>query len=295
QKSDLIIAVGMRFSDRILGKMDTFGAKAKVIHIDIDPAEIGKNRSVDIPIVGDIKHILKDINPLLKKARISDHKDWIKQIDKWKTDLDDVKLLDKTRKKDKIYARDVIGEISRQTKGDALIAADVGQNQMWTARFYEFTQPYHHLSSGGVGSMGYGFPAAIGAKMGQPKKEVWAIVGDGGFQMNCQELITLIQEKIDIKIAILNNGFLGMVRQWQDLLYKKNYSGVNLLNPDFVKMAEASGVTGMRCQWPKDLKKTIEKARKTKGPVLLEFICEKEENVFPMVPPNTPLEDTWVE
>ena len=287
--SDLVIGIGLRFDDRILGNPQKFAPSAKVIHIDIDRAEIGKNRVCDIPIVGDVKLIIPKIT---EKLKAKDHQKWLSQVKKW-----DEQKKEKTqsKKSKNMSAREVIKMISKITKGEAIVAADVGQNQMWTANFYDFTSPRNHLSSGGLGDMGFGVPAAMGAKVAFPEKEVLAIVGDGGFQMNMQELMTLMQDKINIKIIILNNGFLGMVRQWQELFYNKNYSYTPLLSPDFIMLANSFGLKAERFF---DLKKAeigFKKALKHQGPYLLEMITEKEENVFPMVSPGNSLKETRLE
>lgn len=294
--SDLIIGIGLRFDDRILGNPKDFASNAKVIHIDIDRAEIGKNRVVDIPIVGDAKLIIPAISKDLKPKN---HTDWLNQVQKW--DEEKTAKLQKTTicKGDicpsgKMSAKAVVKMISKVTKGNAIVAADVGQNQMWTANYYEFASPRNHLSSGGLGDMGYSIPAAMGAKIAREKDTVIAICGDGGFQMNSQELMTLIQDKIDVKIVILNNGFLGMVRQWQELFYKKNYSYTTLLSPDFVKLAESYGLKAWKAENIKDAEKYLTEALNHKGPTLINMIVESEENVFPMVSPGASLKDTRI-
>lgn len=289
--SDLVIGIGLRFDDRILGKIDDFAPNAEVIHIDIDRAEIDKNRRVDVPIVGDTKKV---IPALLEGVKVKNHSAWIKQIRAWNEEKDR-KLQATTKKATRIRARAVIEMISRITDGKAVIAADVGQNQMWTANFYDFAHPRNHLSSGGLGSMGYALPAAMGAKIARPKEDVVCICGDGGFQMNMQELTTLVQDKIDVKIVILNNGFLGMVRQWQELFYKKNYSYTPLLSPDFCRLAESCGIKAWRAKTIAEGEKYFREALKHKGPTLVEMITEQEENVFPMVAPGASLKDTRVE
>ncbi len=277
QDSDLIIAIGARFDDRVTGKIDEFAPHAKVIHVDIDPCAISKNVKVDIPIVGDANTVLLDLIKDIKKPDISN---WHKQIEGWK------KKFPLTYKNDsKLRPQYVVEEIYNLTKGEAIITTEVGQNQMWAAQFYKCNTPRQFLSSGGFGTMGYGLPAAVGAQVGCPKKTVFDIAGDGSIQMNIQELTTAVSNKLPIKVAILNNGYLGMVRQWQELFYKKRYSHTKLeCCPDFVKLAEAYGAVGMRITKKKDVKKAIKAALKIKKPVLMDFRVEPEENVFPMVP-----------
>ncbi|MBP7056226.1 MAG: biosynthetic-type acetolactate synthase large subunit [Candidatus Omnitrophica bacterium] len=277
-ESDLIISVGARFDDRVTGKLDAFAPNAQVIHIDIDPASVSKNVEVDIPIVGDCKTVLKQLNKLVKKPDIAS---WVKRIEELKKEHP-LKYKDD----DKLRPQYVIEELWKATKGDAIICTEVGQHQMWSAQFYKFTRPRTMLSSGGLGTMGYGFPAAIGAQIGKPKSVVIDIAGDGSIQMNIQELATAVVNKLPVKIIILNNGCLGMVRQWQELFYKKRYSYTCLAGdgPDFVKLAEAYGAVGMRVTNKKDVRPAIDKALKTDGLVIMDFIVEGEENVFPMVP-----------
>ncbi len=277
-ESDLIIAVGARFDDRVTGKLDAFAPHAKVIHIDIDPASVSKSVEVDIPIVGDAKAVLKQLNKLVKKP---DTKDWLKRIEQWRK-THPLKYKDD----DKLRPQYILEEIYRATAGDAIIATDVGQHQMWTAQFYKFTKPRTMISSGGLGTMGYGFPAAIGAQIGKPKATVFDITGDGSIQMNIQELATAVINKLPIKVAIMNNCYLGMVRQWQELFYKKRYSYTCLGGtcPDFVKLAESYGAVGIRVMKKEEVRPAIEKALKTEATVFLDFHIEQEENVFPMVP-----------
>ena len=289
--SDLVIGIGLRFDDRITGKLNEFAKHAKVIHVDIDPAEIGKNRSVDVPIVADVKNVLQTFLANLKQEHSGK---WIEQIKKWKTEHDK-KIIQQMKtpknKEDKqLRAYDAIRLINDATKSQAIITSDVGQNQMWVAQYYDFQSPEQYLSSGGLGCMGFSLPASIGAQIAVPDREVWAIMGDGGFQMNSQELMTVVQEKLNIKIVILNNGFLGMIRQWQDLFYDKNYSSSRLLSPDLVKLAEAYGIKGLRAKSVTEAKKIITQARKHKGPVLLDLQTIPEENVFPMVAPGSTLD-----
>ncbi len=276
-ESDLIIAVGARFDDRVTGKLEAFAPHAKIIHIDIDPSAISKNVKVDIPIVGDARNILSQLNKLVQAVQI---KKWHEEIGNWK------KKFPLTYKKDdNLRPQYVVEQIYELTGGRAIICTEVGQNQMWAAQFYQYTQPRTYISSGGLGTMGYGFPAAIGVQVGKPKALVFDIAGDGSFQMNVQELATAVTNKLPVKIAILNNSSLGMVRQWQELFYKKRYSYTQLLNPDFVKIAQAYGAKGIRIEKKKDVRQAIEKALSIKDlPVVLDFIVENEENVFPMVP-----------
>jgi len=277
QESDLIIAIGARFDDRVTGKIEEFAPGAKIIHIDIDPCAISKNVAVDVPVVGDAKSVLGDLLKNVKKPEISE---WHKQIDIWK------KKYPLMYKNDsKLRPQYVVEEIYNITKGEAIITTEVGQNQMWASQFYKYDRPRQFISSGGLGTMGYGFPAAIGVQMGCPKKVVFDIAGDGSIQMNIQELTTAVANKLPVKVAILNNGYLGMVRQWQELFYKKRYSYTKLeCCPDFVKLAEAYGAVGMRITKKEDVRKAIKDALKINKPVLMDFRVEPEENVFPMVP-----------
>lgn len=284
-QADLLIAVGARFDDRVTGDLSKFAPHAKVIHIDIDPAEIGKNVPADIPIVGDCKAVLQ---VLVEKVREKREDEWLNQIEEWKREYPLVYY----EEEGVISPQRVIEEIYRVTEGRAICTADVGQHQMWLAQYYHFDYPRRHISSGGLGTMGYGFPAAIGAALARPDLPVWSITGDGGFQMTAQELSTAKNYDIPVKIAIINNFYLGMVRQWQELLYERRYSSSDLHdNPDFVKMAEAYDVPALRCTKPEDLRSTLEKAMEIPGPVLLDIHVKKEENVFPMIPSGMSVAD----
>ncbi|MCQ4574731.1 MAG: biosynthetic-type acetolactate synthase large subunit [Candidatus Brocadiales bacterium] len=278
QESDLLIAVGSRFDDRVTGKLDEFAPHAKIIHVDIDPASISKNLRVDIPVVGDAGNIL---TKLIELVRFVDRKQWFDKIGEWKKKFP----LTYDNSGDDVKPQYVVEQIYEATKGDAIITTEVGQNQMWAAHYYTFTRPRSFISSGGLGTMGYGFPAAIGAQLGCPDKTVIDIAGDGSIQMNIQELATVVHNKLPVKIAILNNGYLGMVRQWQELFYNKRYSHTTLNgNPDFVKVAEAYGAKGFRVDKKEDVRPVIDKALSIKGPVVMDFRVTQEENVFPMVP-----------
>ncbi|MDD4910574.1 MAG: biosynthetic-type acetolactate synthase large subunit [Candidatus Omnitrophica bacterium] len=276
-ESDLIIAVGARFDDRVTGRLDVFAPYAKIIHIDIDPASISKNVNVDIPIVGDAKTILAGLLPLIKKA--PDTAAWLKQVEKWRKDLPL-----KYGSSGKIKPQYVIEQIYEATRGEAIITTEVGQNQMWAAQWYKYEKPRTFISSGGLGTMGFGFPAAMGAKMGCPDKIVFDIAGDGSIQMNIQELATCVCNKIPVKVAILNNHYLGMVRQWQELFYNRRYSQTCITGPDFVKLAESYGAAGIRVTKKEEVRPAIEKALSIDNVVFMDFQIEEEENVFPMVP-----------
>jgi acetolactate synthase-1/2/3 large subunit len=286
--ADLIIAIGMRFDDRATGRVSGFAPDAKIIHIDIDAAEIGKNVRVDVPIVGDAKNILKELNKLITQT---EHVDWVGQLDKWRREHPSISIRDC----DEILPQYVVRQIYEITKGDAIIVTGVGQNQMWAAQHYFFDKPNSLITSGGLGTMGFELPAAMGAKVGRPDETVWCIAGDGGFQMTIQELATIEKEKIAVKIAILNNGFLGMVRQWQDLFYEKRYVATPLNCPDFVKIAEAYCIPGLTVKHKKDVAPAIKKAMDEPGPFLINFMVEPEENVYPMVPPGASLAEVMEE
>ena len=278
-EADLIIAAGMRFDDRVTGNPQKFIPNAKIIHIDIDPAEIGKNKLIDVPIVGDLKNVLTDLN---EKAPKVSHDEWLKQIKKWKKDYS---LIYRKTKDDILIPQEILSEIDKITKGNVIVATDVGQHQMWAAQFLTFNNPYSILTSGGAGTMGFGLPAAIGAQVANPNKKVLAVVGDGGFQMTFQELMLIKEYNLPVKIFIINNSYLGMVRQWQELFHEKRYSSVDLsYNPDFIKIGEAYGIKSIQLTNKKDLKKNLKKILESDEAVLVECIVEKEENVYPMIP-----------
>ena len=276
-EADLILAVGARFDDRVTGRLDAFAPHAKIVHIDIDPASISKNVRVDVPIVGDANNILGELLGEIKK--LPDSAEWLKAVEALKR-----RYPLKYKDGEKIKPQYVVEQIDQATRGQAVIATEVGQNQMWAAQWYGYQAPRTFISSGGLGTMGFGFPAAMGAKIGCPGKIVFDIAGDGSIQMNIQELATCVCNKINVKVAILNNGYLGMVRQWQELFYKKRYSQVCISGPDYVKLAESYGALGMRVDRKEDVRPAIEKAIAADNTVLLDFIVEPEENVYPMVP-----------
>lgn len=277
QESDLIIAVGVRFDDRVTGKIKSFAPNAKIIHIDIDPAEISKNVRVDIPIVGDAKKV---ISALMKYVSPCSSEDWIKKVTQWKN-LHPLHYIDKSENIKPQYIIEQINDVCK----DAIIVTEVGQHQMWAAQYFRFNKPRTFITSGGLGTMGFGFPAAIGAKLGQPEKIVFDISGDGSFQMNSQEMATIVQENIPIIIAIFNNGYLGMVRQWQELFFDKRYSCTCIGNSvDFVKLAEAYGAQGIRVKTNDEIRPALQKAIDSGKPTLIDFVIECEENVSPMVP-----------
>jgi len=280
QEADLLLAFGMRFDDRVTGKLSHFAPKAHKIHIDIDLSEINKNVPVDIALVGDLKETLQKILPSVKPVT---HDDWLNTIQEWKGDSS-VRDIQNLPDNGHLYAAHVVNDLWHATDGEALIVSDVGQNQMWAAQYYRHDQPYTVITSGGLGTMGFGLPAAIGAKFARPDMEVWAIAGDGGFQMTQAELSTLAQEGIKVNIAILNNGYLGMVRQWQEFFYDKRYSATPMKSPDFVKIAEAHGLTGLRVTCRDEVMEAIHTAQNTPGTVLIDFRVEKEDSVYPMVP-----------
>lgn len=278
--SDLLIAVGMRFDDRATGKINAFAPHAKVIHIDIDPAEIGKNVKVDIPIVGDVKTVLKELNKELIPHR---HDDWICQIQQWRKEFPSGFEI---RESDSILPQYVIRKIWEKTLGNATVVTGVGQHQMFAALHYFYDKPNSFITSGGLGTMGFELPAAFGAKIGLPDETIWCIAGDGSIQMTIQELGTIRQENAAVKIAIINNGYLGMVRQWQELFYERNYSSTPLWCPDFVKIAEGYSIPAKNVTSKSEVEPAIEQAMAEPGPYILNFIVEPEENVYPMVPPG---------
>ena len=281
---DLMIAVGVRFDDRVTGKTDEFAKHATIIQIDIDPTSIQKNIPVQVPIVGDCKLALQKLNELIKDEKTEDlgieNDKWIEQIEEWKSTTP--LAFDQT---DKIKPQYVIDTFFKLTKGEAIITTEVGQNQMWAAQYYHFNKPNHFITSGGLGCMGFGLPAAVGAQMACPDKIVADIAGDGSIQMNIQEMATAMQYNLPVKIIILNNGYLGMVRQWQELFYDKRYASTTLdHNPDFVKLAEAYGAVGLRATKPDEVESVLKKGLETPTTVIMEFVIDREENVYPMVP-----------
>nr|WP_256502632.1 biosynthetic-type acetolactate synthase large subunit [Desulfuromonas sp. KJ2020] len=292
--SDLLVAIGARFDDRVTGKIATFAPHAKIIHIDIDPTSIKKNVRVDLPIVGDVQDVLQKMIAKLAehgdevKVHIDETSTWRQEIDGWKKQHP----MSYKNSKSVIKPQFVIEKIRELTRDDAIITTEVGQHQMWTAQFFDFTQPRTFLSSGGLGTMGFGLPSALGAQAAFPDRQVIDISGDGSFQMNSQELATLVQYRLPVKIVILNNNFLGMVRQWQQLFFDRRYSQTCMELPiDFVKLAEAYGATGLSTSKPEEVESVIQKALETPGPVIMEFKIAREENVLPMVPAGAGLNE----
>jgi acetolactate synthase-1/2/3 large subunit len=285
QEADLLIALGMRFDDRVTGNLKTYAQNARKIHVDIDPAEIGKNVPVDIGIVGDVRDVLRHWQPSLETLDLGD---WTGRIDALKGDSA-VRDIQKLPDDGHLYAAHVINDIWRATHGQAVVVTDVGQHQMWEAQYYHHELPRTLITSGGLGTMGFALPAAIGAKMACPEAEVWAIVGDGGFQMTLCELATIQQEQLKVNIAIINNGYLGMVRQWQEFFYERRYAATPLLSPDFVKLAGAYGIEARSVSTRAQVIPAVEAARTHNGPVLIDFRVEQEDSVFPMVPAGADL------
>ncbi|MEI7827167.1 MAG: biosynthetic-type acetolactate synthase large subunit [Euryarchaeota archaeon] len=280
-ESDLIIAIGARFDDRVTGKIASFAPNAKIIHIDIDPAEIGKNVRVDVPIVGDVKRVLQKLMPMLKQTRTEE---WMEKVHTWKREYP--LEFEETGLKPQFVVR----EISRLCP-DAVVCTEVGQHQMWAAQYFSHRHPRNFISSGGLGTMGYGFPASIGAKIGRPDETVFDLAGDGSFTMNCQELATAVAYDVQVKVAIFNNGYLGMVRQWQELFYDRRYSATKLSEINFVKLADAFGAHGIRVDSPNEVEPAIKEALSVPKPVIIDFRVEPEECVFPMVPAGAALNE----
>jgi acetolactate synthase-1/2/3 large subunit len=292
--SDLLIAIGARFDDRVTGKLDEFAVGAKIIHVDIDPASISKNVRVDVPIVGDVKTVLTQMNEVLaeRKAELKKyHKQvqpWHDQIHGWRTQHP----LEYTEESGIIKPQFVLEKLYEVTQGESIITTDVGQHQMWAAQYYHFAKIRRWCTSGGLGTMGYGLPAAIGAQLADPKANVFCITGDGSIQMNIQEMATALQYRAPVKVVILNNGYLGMVRQWQEFFYEKRYAETYFDSlPDFVKLAEAYGAVGFRCTDPGQVEHTIRESLKVKKPVIMDFVVSQKENVYPMVPSGAPISE----
>jgi acetolactate synthase-1/2/3 large subunit len=287
QEADLLIACGMRFDDRVTGTTATYATKAKKIHIEVDPAEINKNIKVDVALIGDLREVLEE---LLPRVAGRDGSAWLRTIESSRgaVAVRDIKNLPDLGH---LYAAHVIHDIWRITGGNAIVVTDVGQHQMWEAQYFHHEKPRTLITSGGLGTMGFALPAAIGAKFACPDKEVWVVAGDGGFQMTAAELSTIVQEGIKINIAIINNGYLGMVRQWQEFFYERNYEATPLISPDFVKLAGAHGIQGLAVRKRSEVEAAVNQARSAPGTFLLNFMVEKEESVFPMIPVGAALHE----
>ncbi len=296
QRADLLLAFGMRFDDRVTGNLKTYARHARKIHVDIDPSEINKNVPVDVGIAGDLKSVLQQMLPQLERQ---EDPAWLQQIEDWRQDGERRDIIGPPGEQrgatpvpdDKLLAAQVIYDLRELTGGNAVTVTDVGQHQMFEAQYYPHQDPRSLITSGGLGTMGFGLPAAIGAKMGEPDKNVWAIAGDGGFQMTMMELATAVQESVNVKVAVINNAYLGMVRQWQEFFYEERYNATPMVNPDFCKIAEAYGIPSRRVTRRDEIPEAIALADATKdGPVLVEFVVEQEEIVFPMVPAGADLD-----
>ncbi|GCE46866.1 acetolactate synthase large subunit [Thermosporothrix hazakensis] len=284
-EADLIVGVGLRFDDRVTGKVDEFAPKAALIHIDIDPSEVSKVKVANVPLVADAKVALAALNEAVKPG---DHASWLQEIRDWQAQ-DEGRAAALKRDETLPSPMGILHAINEVTEGKAIVVSDVGQHQMWTARFYPWSRANSQITSGGLGTMGFALPAAMGVKMGAPEAPVWVVAGDGGIQMNIQEMATLMQEGVEIKIAIMNNGYLGMVRQWQQFFHSRNYSETPITGPDYVKLAEAYGATGMRVTRGEDVTSAIKRAMETPGPVIVDFVIEAEACVYPMVAPGSPI------
>jgi acetolactate synthase-1/2/3 large subunit len=285
QEADLLLAFGMRFDDRVTGNLKSYAPEARKIHIDIDPSEINKVIKADVGIVGDLRETLQRLLPELPQLQ---HGSWLDYIDDLKKDSA-ARDIQNIPDDGHLYAAHVIHDIWRYTQGEAVVVTDVGQNQMWAAQYYLHELPHRLITSGGLGTMGFALPAAIGARFAKPEDEIWVIVGDGGFQMTQSELSTCKQEEIKLNIAIINNGYLGMVRQWQELFYERRYAATQMVNPDFVKLTEAHGLVGLRAQSREEVQDVVAQARETPGTVVIDFQVEQEDSVYPMVPAGADL------
>ena len=288
QEADLLIALGMRFDDRVTGSLGTYAKNAKKIHVEIDPAEINKNVKVDVALVGDLKEVLRELQPMLQST--PKHPTWVQYIGQLKGDSA-VRDIQNLPDSGHLYAAHVINDLWRETGGNAVVVTDVGQHQMWEAQYYHHNAPRSLITSGGLGTMGFALPAGIGAKVARPEAEVWVIVGDGGFQMTMAELATIFQEKIKIHVAIINNGYLGMVRQWQEFFYARNYAASPLVNPDFTRLAEAFGIRAATVTQRSEVIPAIREAREHDCPMVINFKVEQEDTVYPMVPAGADLKD----
>ena len=277
-QADLLIALGMRFDDRITGRLRDFAPNAKVVHVDVDASEVDKNVKATAPVVGDLKCVLDQLLPLVQP---NIHIDWRRHLDYLKSQHPSLYI----RESEDLLPQYVLNRLSEVTKGDCIVVTGVGQHQMWAAQHCKFNSPNTLITSGGLGTMGFEVPAALGAKMGRPDMAVWSVAGDGGFQMTMCDLATAVESNIDVKFAILNNGNLGMVHQWQDLFYDKDYFATEYSgNPDFVKLAGAYGITGLRVTKPEEVADAIQQAMETPGPVIIDFVVKDTENVYPMIP-----------
>lgn len=286
---DVLIAIGMRFDDRVTGNLDTYAKQAKVIHFDIDPAEIDKNVKTDVAVLGDVKQTLAKIMQYVDKAN---HKNWMGEFDKlYEIENDKVINNQLNPTKEGLTMGEVLGGINKETNGDAVIVSDVGQHQMFACRYADFIKTRSSVTSGGLGTMGFALPASIGAKMGVPEREVIAIIGDGGYQMTCNELGTVLQTKAAVKIVVLNNNYLGMVRQWQELFFDKRYASTEMVSPDFVKLAGAYDIKAQRVSKREDLEGAIKTMIASKESYFLEVVIEQEDNVFPMIPTGATVSD----
>ena len=292
QSADLLIALGMRFDDRVTGNVRTYAPYARIIHVDIDPAEVGKNVAVEVPIVGDAGRVLRALLPMVDEVKPAERADYLAQLADWKRESEGSSWHGSGAWREGLLSADyVVERIGELTDHRATYVADVGQNQMWLARYTGFREPNSHVSSGGLGTMGFSVPAAMGAALGRPDRETWAITGDGGFQMTFQELMTLVQDRIPVKIALLDNKKLGMIRQWQEIIYAGNYHSSALMGPDFAKLAEAFGIPTFRASRPDQVDDAIRAAQAVDGPVLVWFETAEEQNVFPMMPAGKGLSD----
>ncbi len=292
QSADLLIALGMRFDDRVTGNVKTYAPHARIVHVDIDPAEIGKNVAVDVPVVGDVRRVLRSLLPLVEPVDRETRATYLGQLAEWRLESEGSSWHGSGTWRTGLLSADyVLEQIGEANDHDATMVADVGQNQMWTARYAGYRRPKSHLSSGGLGTMGYGMPAAMGAALGRPDKTTWAIVGDGGFQMTIQELATLVQDDIPVKIALLDNRKLGMIRQWQELVYAGNYHSSEMVGPDYLKLADAYGIPAWKATRPEEVRPAIEAANAVDGPALVWFEIASEQNVFPMMPAGKGLSD----
>jgi len=289
QEADLLLAFGMRFDDRVTGNIATYAPRARKIHVDIDPSEINKNVEVEVGIAGDLREVVEQMLEGLESQR---HSHWIERIAEWREESQERDVLKKVEDSPVLLAAEVIHDLWKLTKGEATVVTDVGQHQMWVAQYYPQSEPNTLITSGGMGTMGYGLPAAIGASMGCPDRQVWVVVGDGGFQMTMAELATAMQEKVNVKIALVNNGYLGMVRQWQELFYEERYNETPMISPDFCKVADAYGIPSVRVEHRDQIEAAVRQAQEHEGgPFLIEFVVEKHDVVFPMVPAGADLHD----